>query len=97
MVCFADINVLQGSVATYARCSGIFNIHLTANLLGNLPAKTFFESVKICENYGHKSVDRFFGPPCSLQLALRKGSGAFINVGQNRVISAYLGLLCASL
>jgi len=97
MVCFADINVLQGSVATYARCSEIFNIHLTANLLGNLPAKTFFESVKICENYGHKSVARFFGPPCSLQLALRKGSGAFINAGQNRVISAYLELLCASL
>jgi len=28
---FADINVSQGSVATYARCGGIFNIHLTAN------------------------------------------------------------------
>ena len=31
-------------------------------------------------------------------LALRERSGAFINVGQNGVISAYLtGLLCASL
>jgi len=28
-VCFADINVSQGSVATYARCGKIFNIHLT--------------------------------------------------------------------
>jgi len=37
MACFADINVSQGSVATYARCSGIFNIHLTANLPSNLP------------------------------------------------------------
>ena len=34
----------------------------------------------------------------SLQLAVRKRFGAFINVGQNRVISAHLaGLLCASL
>jgi len=32
MACFADINVSQGSVATYARCSGIFNIHFTTNL-----------------------------------------------------------------
>ena len=27
MDCFADINVSQGSVATYARCGGIFDIH----------------------------------------------------------------------
>jgi len=26
-------------VATYARCCGIFNTHLTANLPGNLPVK----------------------------------------------------------
>jgi len=38
MACFADINVSQGSVATYARSGGIFNIHLTANLLRNLSA-----------------------------------------------------------
>jgi len=25
IACFADINVLQGSVATYARCGGMFN------------------------------------------------------------------------
>ena len=31
MACFGDINVSQGSVAAYARCSGIFDIHLTAN------------------------------------------------------------------
>ena len=37
MACFADVNVSQGSVATYARCDGMFNIHLTANLPGNLP------------------------------------------------------------
>ena len=52
MACFADINVSQGSVATYARCSGIFDIHLTTNLPSNLQKKTsseifFFKSVKI--------------------------------------------------
>jgi len=48
MACFADINVSQGSVATYARCDGILNIHLTANLLRNLPVKKkFCKSVKI--------------------------------------------------
>ena len=45
--CFADINVSHGSVATYARCGGIFNIHLTANLLRNLPENFCFKSVKI--------------------------------------------------
>ena len=44
MACFADIKVSQGSVATYARCGGIFNIHSTANLLRNLPIN-FFKSV----------------------------------------------------
>jgi len=39
MACFVDNNVSQGSVAKYARCRGIFNMHLTANLSGNLPVK----------------------------------------------------------
>ena len=30
---FSDINVSQGSVATYARCGGIFNSQFTANML----------------------------------------------------------------
>ena len=30
---------LQRSVATYTRCGGMFNMRLTANLPGNLPAK----------------------------------------------------------
>jgi len=46
--CSADINVSQGSVATYARCGGVFNIHLTANLPRNLPVKyIFFKLVNI--------------------------------------------------
>jgi len=37
MACFADISVSQGRVATHARCGGIFDIHLTANLPSNHP------------------------------------------------------------
>jgi len=47
MARFADINVSQGSVATYGTCSGMFNIRLTANLPRNLPVKKFCKSVKI--------------------------------------------------
>ena len=46
MACFADINVSRGNVPTYARCGGIFNIHLTANLLES-SSEFFFKSVKI--------------------------------------------------
>jgi len=63
MVCFGDINVSQGSVATYAMYGGIFNICLTENLSRNLSVETFLKSVKISQNYGHESVAPFFGPP----------------------------------
>jgi len=46
MTCFAKVNVSQGSVATYVRCSGIFDIRLTANLPRNLPVKKILKSVK---------------------------------------------------
>ena len=46
MACFANINVSQGSVATYARCRGIFNTHLTANLPMNLPVKNFVNRLR---------------------------------------------------
>jgi len=46
MACFADLNVSQGSVATTARCGGMFNMHLTVNLHWNLPVKKY-KSVKI--------------------------------------------------
>jgi len=52
MACFADINVSQGSVATYARCGGMVDINLTANLLRNLPVKknckSFFLAHQVC-------------------------------------------------
>jgi len=47
MACFADINVSQSRVATYARCAGMFNIHLTANLVRNLAVKNIGKSAKI--------------------------------------------------
>ena len=60
MACFADSNISQGSVSTYARCGGIFNMHLTANLPRNVSVKNFDKSVKIWQNYGHESVAPFF-------------------------------------
>ena len=36
------------SVATYARCGGIFNNHFTANSLGNRTVKEFRKSVARC-------------------------------------------------
>ena len=48
MACFADINVLHTcSVATYARCSGIFDIRLTANLPRNLPVEKLLNRLRI--------------------------------------------------
>ena len=57
MACFADIN---------ASCGGILNIHLTANLLRNLPVKIFFanrlrfDRIMVMSLWG-----RVFGPPCT--------------------------------
>ena len=46
MVCFADINVLKGSLATYAKCGGSFSIRLRTNLLKNFSV-IFFKLVQI--------------------------------------------------
>jgi len=67
MACFADINVSQGSVATYARCGGIVSIHLNTNLLRNLPVKFFkrlrFDRIMVMSLWPH-----FFSPPCTWRL-----------------------------
>jgi len=60
MACFADINVSQDSVATYARRSGIISSHLIANVPRNLPVKKILKSVKNRQNYGHESVAPLF-------------------------------------
>ena len=46
MACFAGINISQGSVATHARCGGIFDIHLTVNLPRNLAVEKILKQVK---------------------------------------------------
>jgi len=66
MACSADINVSQGSVATYARCGGIFDVHLTANLPRNLPVN-FFNLLRNHRIMVMSLWPRFFGPPCSSQ------------------------------
>jgi len=42
MACFADINVSQGSVATHARCGGMFIMHLSENSPRNFSVKKSF-------------------------------------------------------
>ena len=49
MACFADVIVSRGSVATYARCGGIANIHLTTTLPRNLPVIFLTRSSAIAE------------------------------------------------
>ena len=71
VACFVGINVSQGSVATYARCDGIFNIHLTTNLPRNLPVKKNSTSVQIWQNCGHESLAPLFGACCSLYVIRR--------------------------
>ena len=49
----------------YAGCGGIFDMHLTANLLRNLPVKKNCKSVKIWQNHDRSWVrGPVFGPPC---------------------------------
>ena len=63
MVNFADVNISQGSVATYARCRVSFNIHITTNLPRNFPVKFFLKSVQTSDltDYGHESIAPLFG------------------------------------
>jgi len=60
----ADINVSQGSVATYPRYCTIFNIHLTATLPGNLPGRKFVNRLRFDRLVVMRLWPRFSGPPC---------------------------------
>ena len=65
MACFADINVSQRSVATYARRGGVFNISLTTNLPKNLPVKKrFLIDSDLTELWSRVCGLTCFGPPC---------------------------------
>ena len=61
MACFVDINVSQDNVATYARCDGIYDIHLTANF----PWKNFLNRLRIDRIMVMSlwAVAPLFGPP----------------------------------
>jgi len=63
MAYLADISVLQGSVATYARCGGIFNMHLTANLPRNLPVKIFLIGSDLTELWSRVCGPAFLAHP----------------------------------
>jgi len=70
MACFADVS--QGSVATYARFDGIFNIHLTANLLRNLPVKIFLSWLRFDRIMVISLWPGFFGPLCTCTRKCRR-------------------------
>ena len=70
MACFADINVSQGSVATYARCGGIFNTHLTANLPKNIPVKIFVNRLKFYRIMVMSLWPRFLAQPVGTAYAV---------------------------
>jgi len=70
MACFADINISQVCVATYARCGWIFYIHLTTNFSRNLPVKIFNWS-RLHRIVAMSICPRFFGPPCTLPATLK--------------------------
>ena len=86
MACFADINVSQGSVATYARCGGMFSIRLTSNLLRYFRVKIFYKSVKIWRNYGY--VARFSAHPVDAAYCYRR-SVVCLSVDHNRECYKY--------
>jgi len=68
MACFADVNVSQGSVATYARCGRIFNIRLTTNLPRNLAVKYSLNRLTYDRMVVMSLWLCFFGPPCRFRL-----------------------------
>ena len=86
--CFADINVSQGSVATYAKCGKIFNIHLTVNQPRNLPLK-FFNRLRF-DSYGHESVATLFWPTL---YALHSETNALNIVSGNAGFYGYFAVL----
>jgi len=74
MACFADINVSHGSVATYARCGGIFDIHFTASLHRNLSVKTILNRLRI-----DRIMVMSLGPTCILCM-IRYDTRCYFNV-----------------
>ena len=57
---FSDIHILQGSVATYVRCGGMFKHEFVANLLRSPSVETDWKSVNIWWSYWQKFGVLFF-------------------------------------
>jgi len=57
---FSDIRILQGSVATYVRCGGMFKHEFVANLLRSPSVETDWKSVNIWWSYWQKFGVLFF-------------------------------------
>ena len=56
---FSDIQISQGSVATYLRCGGMFKYEFVADLPASLPVKNF-ENRLTFGNVMGKSLVSFF-------------------------------------
>ena len=67
---FSDINVSQGSVATFVRCGGVFNTDFIANLLASQWVKECEDLLASGEVTDKSVVIHFFGPPCILRPVL---------------------------
>ena len=61
---FLNIDILQGSVATYLRCGGIFKYEFVANLPMSLPVKNFENRLTFVEVMGKSLVSCFFETQC---------------------------------
>ena len=57
---FLNIDISQGSVATYLKCGGIVKYEFVANLPVSLPVKEFWKSVNIWGSYGQEFSVLFF-------------------------------------
>ena len=71
--CFADINVSQGSVATYGRCSGIFNTKESSS--------QFFLNRRL--RFDGIMVMSLFGLPCSesqVEFSVRETYRVFLRI-----------------
>jgi len=51
---FLNSDISQGSVATFVRCGGIFNVDFIVNLLESLSVKELWKSVSIWRSYWQK-------------------------------------------